>query len=312
MAFIWAICLIGIGGGLLIKGADWCTDGIRDLARHIGVSILLISILLAGAEPEEMLTAAIASGRGAGGLAIGDIIGTNITICTLAVGLSALLFPISLPKHLRSHAIIATVASIIPLFMLFGGVISRLMGILLLFVFAIYIAVLIRFDRSSFVSSQKENDEDEPSHFWQTVAMAIGGLVAMTVGGPLLVEGALQLTTAIGLQQSIIGLTVVALGTGSEMIALAIIAARKHTADVLIGGIIGSFVYNLLVTLGLAAIIHQLSLDSSPLQIALPIMVLAYLVLMIFVFFRHIPRWAGATLIIGYLIYIIEVVWRTI
>lgn len=149
MALILALGLLLAGGALLVKGADWFTDGAGDLARSVGVSALLIGVVLAGLEPEEMLTAAIASGRGATDLAIGDVIGTNITIVTLALGLSAALVPIHLTHGVRKHAIIATLASIPPIVLLFFGVVSRLAGVALLILFFVYTLLLIRVDRQA-------------------------------------------------------------------------------------------------------------------------------------------------------------------
>ena len=88
--------LLVVGTVLLLLGADWFMDGVRDLARSLGMSALVLGVILAGLEPEEMLTAALASGRGAPALAVGNVIGTNVTIVTLALGLSALIFPLVL------------------------------------------------------------------------------------------------------------------------------------------------------------------------------------------------------------------------
>src|SRR5437763_10620117 len=93
---------------------------------------------------------------------------------------------------------------------------------------------------------------------WKLLALTIGGLVALSVGGPALVEGALRLASLAGLGEGVVGATIVSLGTGAEMIALGVTAARKKQADILVGGILGSFAYNLLVTLGLTAVIKRL------------------------------------------------------
>jgi cation:H+ antiporter len=102
----------------------------------------------------------------------------------------------------------------------------------------------------------------------------------MAVGGPALVEGALRLTQIIGLSQGVVGATIVSLGTGAEMIALGVSAVRKKRSDILVGGILGSFAYNLLVTLGLAASIHALPVDPHVTFLALPIMIVVHLLLL--------------------------------
>src|SRR6266700_4457923 len=93
LSFLLATLLLVVGTGLLLAGGDWFVDGSGDLARALGMSALVVGVLLAGLEPEEMLTAAIASARGAPGLAVGNVVGTNVTIVTVALGLSALITP---------------------------------------------------------------------------------------------------------------------------------------------------------------------------------------------------------------------------
>src|SRR5260370_34822577 len=119
MAIILDLSLIAIGAVLLLYGADWFLDGVRDLSRLLGLSTLVLGILLVGLEPEVMLTAALASGRGLPALAINNVIGTNVTIITCALGLSAILAPIVLPRRMRRLALFATLISLIPIVMLF-------------------------------------------------------------------------------------------------------------------------------------------------------------------------------------------------
>src|SRR5437016_14196138 len=116
---------------------------------------------------------------------------------------------------------------------------------------------------------------------------------AIAVGVPIIVEGALRLAQEVGLSQGTVGATIVSLGTGAEMIALGVSAARKKRSDILVGGILGSFAYNLLVTLGLAAAIHALPVDPHVTFIALPVMVVVHLVLLALVWYRKIPRVVG-------------------
>src|SRR5256886_7132710 len=116
------------GTALLLVGADWFLDGVGNLARSLGVSALVLGVLLAGLEPEEMLTAAIASGRGAPTLAVGNVIGTNVTIVTAALGLSALIFPMIISVRVRRQALIATLVSVVPVVLLFLGTVTQLEG----------------------------------------------------------------------------------------------------------------------------------------------------------------------------------------
>ena len=315
-----ALILLLIGTVLLVFGADWFLDGAGDLARALGVSALVLGVLLVGLEPEEMLTAAIASARSAPALAVGNVIGTNVTIVTVALGLSALIFPMVIDRSVRRQALIATLVSIIPVVLLFLGVVTQLAGVLLLVVFVGYTLFLFRTDREAvkrMAESEADDDDDDdgdqekhshPRLHWKPVLLTFGGLAAMALGGPAIVEGALRLAQIIGIGQGAVGATIVSLGTGAEMIALGVSAARKKRSDILVGGILGSFAYNLLVTLGLAAAIHAIPVDPHVTFIALPVMIVVHLVLLALVWYGKIPRVIGGLLLVTYIAYLIAVV----
>lgn len=316
LLLLFALFLLLVGTALLVVGADWFLDGAGDLARDLGVSALVIGVLLAGLEPEEMLTAAIASWRGAPALALGNVIGTNVTIVTAALGLSALIFPLVIAPNVKRQALIATLVSIIPVALLFSGVVTQLEGILLLLIFIGYTIFLFRTDREAvkrLAEAEEDDDDDEQEgqrtsgFHWKPVLLTLGGLVAMGVGGPAIVEGALRLAQSVGLSQGAIGATIVSLGTGAEMIALGVSAARKRRADILIGGLLGSFAYNLLVTLGLAAAIHTLPVEPHLILTALPFMIIAHLVLLALIWYGKIPRAMGALLMGIYVAYLVVV-----
>jgi cation:H+ antiporter len=318
VALLIALGLLVVGTALLLLGADWFVDGAGELARALGLSAVVVGVLLAGLEPEEMLTAAIASARGAPALAVGNVIGTNVTMVTAALGLSALIFPLEIDRSVRRQAVIATLVSVIPVVLLFLGVVTQLEGMLLLVVFVGYTIFLFRTDREAVKRlAEAENDDDNhgdlearshPRLQWKPVLLTVGGLATMAAGGPAIVEGALRLAQSLGLGQGAVGATIVSLGTGAEMIALGVSAARKKRADILLGGILGSFAYNLLVTLGLAAAIHSIPVDPHITLLALPVMVVVHLALLAFVLYGKIPRVMGGLLVGAYVAYLIAVV----
>lgn len=313
---VLALLLLGIGTLALMKGADWFMDGVGALARRAGISLFVLGIILAGLEPEEMLTAAIASAQGNAPLALGNILGNNFTMITIALGLSAILFPIVLGRELRRQAVIATLISLLPIGLLFLGNISRLAGLLLLVVFVGYTWLLLRVDRQAIERFQKlEGDDDNDDNqqaprqkLWRPLLLVGGGLLAMALGGPAIVWGAEALTRVIGLSQHVVGATLVSLATASEMIALGIAAARKRQAEVLVGGVLGSFAYNLLVTLGLAALVRPLPVDLHQLMISLPAMLLAHLLLLGFIWRGRLGRLPGAFLLVIYAGFILVMV----
>lgn len=312
MVLLLDLGLIVLGAVLLLYGADWFLDGVRDLSRVLGLSTLVLGVILVGLEPEEMLTAALASGRGLPALAINNVIGTNVTIITCALGLSAMLAPIILPKSIRRLALLATLVSLIPIALLFTGFVNRLEGALLLTLFAVYTFFLLRMDRNVLKHTLEDDDDDDdkktpnpkPGHTWRLVGLTLLGLVVMSGGGYLLVEGAQRFVSTTGLGAGIVGGTIVSLAAASEMIVLGITAARKGQSEVLVGGILGSFAYNLLVTLGLAAVVNPLPVDFHQTLIPLIFMLVSHLALLALIWRGRFGRVAGSVFVLGYVTYL--------
>lgn len=313
MAILLDLGLIGLGALLLVYGADWFLDGVRDASRILGLSPLVLGIILVGLEPEEMLTAALASGRGLPALAINNVIGTNVTMLTCALGLSAILAPLAFSHTIRRPALLATLVSLFPMALLFTHLISRLEGALLLICFAVYTFALLRMDSQALKRILEDDDDDDDDeeeaprkshHPWRLVGLAVLGLAIMSGGGYLLVEGAQRLVSASGLGAGIIGGTIVSLATGAEMITLGITAARKGQSEILVGGILGSFAYNLLITLGLAAVVNPLPVDLRQTLIPLLFMLISHLILLALIWRGRIGRAAGSLLMLGYVAYL--------
>ena len=140
------------------------------------------------------------------------------------------------------------------------------------------------------------------------LALTLLGLIALSVGGYMLVEGAERLVSATSLREGVVGATLVSLATGAEMIALAVKAARKQQSEVLVGGILGSFSYNLLVTLGLAAVVRPLTVDPQQTLLPLIVMIISHIVLLLLVWRGSINRVMGAIFMLAYLVYLALVV----
>jgi cation:H+ antiporter len=288
MPELWvSLVLLAIGAGLLLWGVDLFTDAAIDTARALRISTLALGLLLAGAEPEELLTAAIAAGRGAPGIAIGDAVGTNVTIIGLALGIGALLAPIAVePKALR-HGLLTLVASLPAVLLLARGSVGRLEGLLLCGLYAGYVWYVVRRERIPLETEEgtveelaAELAEPPENPLWKSLGLTLLGLLMMASGGHFTVEGAQGLASWAGLTETAVGLTLVALATSIEMVVLSIVPVLKGHPELTIGGILGSYAYNLTLTLGVAALVAPLSVGDEPVRLPLVFM-LGLLVLLL-------------------------------
>ena len=217
-------------------------------------------MLLAGAEPEEMVTAVLAAVQDRPGLAAGDAIGANVTMLTAALGLAAVVRPLPVGSRTRLYALASAVAGLLALLALIGGV-TRLDGVLLLLAYAgLVAAVWLKEKAPPEIGELAEaDDDDEPD---RGTAAALGllvvGIALMTAGGVAAVEGATRLVAATGTADSAVGLTALALATTAELFAIVLAAARRGVEEVAVAAVVGSAAYNATATLGAAALVTDL------------------------------------------------------
>lgn len=313
LAAAFSILLVVVGAALLTAGAEAFAENMSAAAARLGVSVLALGLLLAGAEPEEAITAMVAAGQGHPALAAGDVIGANLVVLTLTLGLAALLGRLPVSRRVMQYAVAAALAGVLALALMLNGVLSRPEGLLLVFVYAAGVTWVWRRERRPPVIGElAEHDEeagrrghDVPARGGEAatgraVFLVILGLVAMVFGGYLAVRGAEGLVEVFGATDSVIGLTVLGLATSAEMVALVWAARRRGLSEIVLAGAIGSVAYNATVSLGLAALVgplglgmHNAVLKVGALTAVLPLVVLLG---------RRgsLPRWLGVPLVAGY------------
>ena len=304
-----AVVLLVAGAALLTAGAEAFAEHITEAASRLGVSVLALGILLAGAEPEEAVTAMLAAGRGHPALAAGDAIGANLVILTLTVGLAALLAPLPVGTRVLQYAGAASVAGLLAVAAVANGVVSRLEGTVLLLVYAVGVLWVWRRERRPPVVGELAELEDlderpaqQPTSSRALLTVALG-LFGMVGGGFLAVQGAVGLVGVLGLTASVVGLTVLALATSAEMLALVVAAHRRGVTEVALAGAVGSVAYNATVTLGLAAWVDPLLLGRGS-----PVLVVGLLTAVLPLTFLvgrrtgHLPRPVGLLLVACYLL----------
>jgi cation:H+ antiporter len=249
---------------LLVAGSELFAEHAGAAGRRFGVTALAIGLVLAGAEPEEMVTAVFASARHLPGVAAGDAIGANVTMLTVVLGLAAVARPFKLGNRVRSYAFAAAAAGVVAAIVLTGGHVGRIAGAVLVGAYAIAVAVVWRRERrppafGEAAEIEEQGDGESPaSHDTRAAVLVVLGVGLMTAGGWLAVSGADRIVNSLGFAQSVVGLTFVALATTAELFALVWAAFRRGVEELAIAGVLGSALYNATATLGLAALVRPL------------------------------------------------------
>ena len=295
---------------LLVAGAELFVENAAGAARRLGVTVLAVGILLAGAEPEELLTAVIAALRDRPGLAVGDALGANVTMLTACLGLAALIRPLGVGHRVRQYALMAAVASGLAVLVLLDGRVSRVEGGLLVTAYVGLVALVWWREREppalgELAELDDAGGDDEPRRPAAALLLALAGVGLMVVGGDLAVRGAERVVESLGRTDSAVGLTVLALATTAELFALVLSAARHDVPEIAVAGVVGSAAYNATATLGAAALARPLVADDvlapALLGLVLP------LVLLLLTRRGQLGRLAGAGLTVTYLVYVVAV-----
>ncbi len=293
--------LLAVSAVMLIAGAELFTENAAAAARGLGITVFGAAFLLAGAEPEELITAVIASGRHRPGLAAGDAIGANLTMLTLVLGLAALARPLPFGGRVRGYALWSAVAGGLAALAVAGGIIGRWEGGLLVAAYLAGVALLWWREREppaigEVAETGEEDGRSRPAALG--LMLALGGVALMAAGGWLAVGGAERVVAALSLADSAVGLTLLALATTAELFALAWAAARRGVSEIAVAGVVGSVAYNATASLGAAALVRPLAvggiLAPAIAAAALPVALLAVTP------GGRLNRQTGALLIIGY------------
>lgn len=331
MTILLGVVLLVVGAGLLTAGAEAFTEHVTVAAARLGVSVLALGLLLAGAEPEEAVTAVLASGQGHPALAAGDAVGANLVILTLTVGLAAVLAPLRLGRRAQQYALAATTAGGVSWLLMRNGVLGRGEGVLLLVLYGGGVAWTWRRERrppvigelaelaegaeeagarwvgSESASSDRSRSGPVPGAATddsvRPLLIVLLGVVGMVLGGALAVRGADRLVAGLGLRESVVGLTLLGLATSAEMVALVWSARRRGLSELVVAGAVGAAAYNATVTLGLAAVVRPLGLGRGNiiLDVAATTALLP-LVLVVAGRWGVLPRAAGAVLVATYVL----------
>ncbi len=307
--------LLIVGFVVLILGADWLVSGASGLAKRLNVPDLVIGLTVVafGTSAPELMVNLMAAFNNESEIALTNILGSNTINTFIILGISALIYPIKSQKSSRQYEIPWSMfAGLIILVMgtecfgLCGGdaIISRLDGVVLLLIFSLFMYYTLKMAKNN-----TENQEEGflPMKIWKAVLLIAVGLVALVVGGKVIVINAVSIAQAFGVSQAVIGVTVVALGTSLPELATSAIAAFKKNPDLAIGNVIGSNIFNVFFVLGISAVIRPLP-SYSNLWIDASLAALGSLLLLLFVSTnrnKELKRWQGAFFLACYGVYLV-------
>ena len=283
---------------ILVKGADVLVDSASGIARTLGVSEFIIgaTIIAVGTSLPELSAAIFASLMNAGGIAAGNVIGSNITNILLVIGACAAVMPLLTKwEAKRVDVYIMLVMSFLVALFALDGTFSRIDGLVLL---VCLVGILI---------ARKRRGVIEKGHRYagaREVALIIIGIAAVIIGAKFFVVGAKDIATFMGVSDYAIGLTAVALGTSLPELTTALTAVRKKKPDMAVGNIVGSNIFNIAIVLGVATLIREIAVPSNILLFHIPIMIGAALVLTFYIKKGKIPAGLGVVFLLAYIAFI--------
>lgn len=329
------IVLLVLGVIIVLKGADWLTDGAVNIATRFGVSQMVIglTIVAMGTSMPEFCVSMVSALKGTPDLAVGNVVGSNTLNTLLIVGCSALVAPIMVKlSSVKRDIPFAVVASLLMLLFCLDGAIGRVDAAVLFAGFCLFMFVTLKYAKtteehaaavatsgaamataiseastsqaSAHEASSSEASQASGTSMLKAVVMLVVGLLCLIIGSNMFVDNASFVASSLGVSDAVIGLTIVAGGTSMPELATSMVSAKKGNSDIAIGNVIGSNVFNILMIIGITGLVKPMHIAGiTTLDL---IMMLASMLLMWF-FCRttyKVKRWEGAVLTIIYLAYL--------
>jgi cation:H+ antiporter len=263
-----ALHLLGlvVGVVLIVWGAETFAKHLSVASARLGVTVFALGILLAGAEPEELVTSVTASLRHSPAIALGNVVGTNIAICLVALGVGACVATLPFGRSVRRYALLGLPLGAVAAAIAWDGSVTRFEGFALVLLYVAYVGTIWRIERRpptlgetvELEEAIEEVAEDATrGRIGRELALVLAGVGAMAVGAVAIVEGVRGLTS-VESSQTTLALTIVGFATAFELVVLAFTSARHGVTEAVVAGVIGSFAYNVTMTLGAGALVRPL------------------------------------------------------
>ena len=316
MMYLWLI----VGFICLIKGADFFVDGSSSIAKILKVPSIIIglTIVAMGTSAPETAVSISAAFKGANEIAVSNVVGSNFFNLLVVVGVCALMQPVHITKDLSKRdfpvSILATV--LLLAFLLIGKLVSgdpclsNWCGIVMLIFFAAYLIALIRSTLAARTAGSEDEEEIKQRSLPVSILLILIGLAGVIIGGDLVVDNATLIAQAFGMSNTLIGLTIVAIGTSLPELVTSIVAAKKNEADLALGNVVGSNIFNILLVLGISSSVHRITVGfDSVIDVSLLIIV-NLIVLAIILKKSTVGKGIGAFMIAMYVVYTAYIIAR--
>ena len=309
---ILAIIGVIIGFVLLVKGADFFVEGSGSVAKKFNIPVFIIgmTIVAMGTSAPECAVSISSSLRGINGMAISNVIGSNIFNLLVVCGVCALFQPLVIKKETlkKEFPFSVLVAVIIGVMGLAGMMVGHMDGIILVVIFALFLYWMVRSAKKSMQAGEDvEAEEIKDLPIWKCLVFIGGGLVAIVIGGQMVVNCSETIARGFGLSETLIGLTICSIGTSLPELVTSVVAARKNQAGMALGNVIGSNIFNILLVGGLASAISPIAVNMNNL-IDIVILVAVSLYIMILVWRKQLLTRAGGVSMLAiyaaYMVYI--------
>jgi cation:H+ antiporter len=311
--------LLIIGFALLIKSADFLVDGASSIARRLRVSDLVIGLTVVafGTSTPELFINIVASTQGNTDIAIGNVLGSNIANVLLILGVSSIIYPLTVTKGTVWKEIPLSLLAALLLGILANdqwidkgdsSVLTRIDGLVFLSFFVIFL--YYSFSIAKTIEGMEEHVSTKRYGMVRSVLLIVSGLIGLSLGGKWIVDGAVHLALSLGMSQSLVGLTLVAIGTSLPELATSAVAARKKNVEIAVGNVVGSNIFNVFFVLGTSALIKPLPFQTKN-NVDIGMVIVTNILLFVTMFTgkrRLLDRWEGVVFTVLYAGYILFLV----
>ena len=304
MEMIINLALLVVGFALLVKGADWFVDGSSSIAARLGIPQLVIglTIVAMGTSAPEAAVSVTAAIRGSADITIGNILGSNIMNILIILGLAAFLTCIHVGKSTVFREIpFMILISVLLLVLGMDGSVTFMDGVILWGAFLVYLGYLFRMTKNNDAEEETSINTERP--LWKSVLWTIIGLALIVLGSDVAVDAATSIAHIMGMSERLIGLTIVALGTSLPELFTSVTAAKKGNADIAIGNIVGSNIFNILFVVGTSALVTPIPFASAFLTDGVIAIAAAMLLLICCLHHYSLARKSGIAMLASYATY---------